>query len=460
MTQISQAAGPQVVAGSSQVSVDDALDQIGLGPFQWKLLAICGLTWAADAMEVLLMSFALPGIRAEFGLEGASAVPLLTATFLGMFVGAIFWGNLADRIGRRNVFLITVSLGVIFGLSGALAPTVTLLMVARFLTGFAIGGTLPVDYAMMAEFVPTAWRGKFLVYLESFWAVGTIIVAGLAWYLNSVMAPEDAWRWLLGLAALPMLIGLLARFGIPDSPRFLLGRGQDARARAAVDTVARSNGNADALAGIQLAPPLQQARVSAASLFSGSLSKRTILLALVWFGLSLGYYGIFTWLPTYLRAGGMELADVYRTTLLLAFAQLPGYFLAAYLVDAVGRRATVAGFLAVGAVSTYLFLSASGAGSVLATSALLSAALLGAWGSVYAYTPELFPTSVRSTAMGLMSAAARVAGLIAPSLGAMLVTGNLSAALSVFAASFAVAAIAAWSIGTETRGKQLEEVTA
>ncbi|MFC6617237.1 MFS transporter [Deinococcus radiophilus] len=344
--------------------------------------------------------------------------------------------------------------------SAGLAPTVTLLMVARFLTGFAIGGTLPVDYAMMAEFVPTAWRGKFLVYLESFWAVGTIIVAGLAWYLNSVMAPEDAWRWLLGLAALPMLIGLLARFGIPDSPRFLLGRGQDARARAAVDTVARSNGNADALAGIQLAPPLQQARVSAASLFSGSLSKRTILLALVWFGLSLGYYGIFTWLPTYLRAGGMELADVYRTTLLLAFAQLPGYFLAAYLVDAVGRRATVAGFLAVGAVSTYLFLSASGAGSVLATSALLSAALLGAWGSVYAYTPELFPTSVRSTAMGLMSAAARVAGLIAPSLGAMLVTGNLSAALSVFAASFAVAAIAAWSIGTETRGKQLEEVTA
>ncbi|MDO4262688.1 MAG: MFS transporter [Deinococcus sp.] len=460
MTNISQAVGKSAVSPS--LSVDDAIDRIGMGAFQWRLLAICGLTWAADAMEVLLMGFAMPGISAEFGLQkGAPEITwLLTATFAGMFVGAAFWGYMADRIGRRTVFLTTVALGVLFGIVGAFAPTVALLMVARFLTGFAIGGTLPVDYAMMAEFVPTAWRGRFLVYLESFWAVGTIAVAGLAWFLSTQLPPQDAWRWLLGLAAVPGLIGLLARFGIPDSPRHLLLRGQAGQARAAVEKVAQANGDPQALGGEELTAPATGTRVTPADLLRGTLRRRTLLLGAVWFGLSLGYYGIFSWLPSFLKAGGMDLGQVYRTTLLLALAQLPGYALAAYLVDRIGRRATVSGFLALGAVGAYLFLSAGSPQSVLATSALLSFALLGAWGAVYAYTPELFPTRLRSTGMGLMSSTARAASLISPSVGALLLTGNLSVALTVFALCFAIAAACAWAIGTETRGQQLDDVVA
>ncbi|WP_261663658.1 MFS transporter [Deinococcus sp. Marseille-Q6407] len=408
------------------------------------------------------MGFAMPGISAEFGLhKGAPEITwLLTATFAGMFVGAAFWGYVADRIGRRRVFLTTATLGVVFGLAGAFALTVPLLLLARFLTGFAIGGTLPVDYAMMAEFVPTRWRGKFLVYLESFWAVGTILVAGTAWLLSTQLPPEAAWRWLLGLAALPGLVGLLVRLGIPDSPRHLLLRGQGSQARAAVETVARVNGEPRVLQGEELARPHSDAQPRPIELLRGPLGRRTALLGAVWFGLSLGYYGIFSWLPSFLKAGGMELGQVYRTTLLLALAQLPGYVLSAYLVDRIGRRATVSGFLALGAVDAYLFLSANTPQLVLGTSALLSFALLGAWGAVYAYTPELFPTRLRSTGMGLMSSLARAASLVSPSLGALLLTGHLGVALSVFALCFAVAAVCAWSIGIETRGQPLDEVTA
>ena len=222
------------------VTVDQAVDGLGLGAFQWRLLLICGLTWAADAMEVLLMGFALPGVTAAFGLERGApqATWLLTATFLGMLFGAWIWGRLADRWGRRRVFLTTVSLGVVFGLAGAFAPSLEWLLLARLLTGFAIGGTLPVDYAMMAEFVPTKDRGRFLVYLESFWALGTVLVAALAWWVSLNMAPAEGWRWLLGAAALPGLLGLLARLGIPDSPRSLLARGDEAGARAALERVA------------------------------------------------------------------------------------------------------------------------------------------------------------------------------------------------------------------------------
>lgn len=439
------------------LSLDDAVDRLGLGPFQWRLLAICGLTWAADAMEVLLMGFALPGISAAFGLErgSAPATLLLTATFAGMLIGAVFWGWLADRIGRRTVFLTTVALGVVFGLLGAFAPGVAWLVVARFLTGFAIGGTLPVDYAMMAEFVPTAWRGRFLVYLESFWALGTVAVAALAWGLSTVFEPGEAWRWLLALAAVPGMVGLVARLGVPDSPRSLLARGQEGEARAALNRVARANGTA--LPDVPLLTPPPAPRVTPAALFRGLLRRRTVLLALVWFGLSLGYYGIFSWLPSYLRAQGLELGAVYRTSLLLALAQIPGYVLAAYLVERVGRRATLVGYLAVSALGAYLFLLAGTASGVLLTSALLSFALLGAWGALYAYTPELFPTPVRTTGMGFVSGMARLASVLSPSLGAMLLTGQLAVALTLFAACFAVAAVCAWAIGVETRGQRLPE---
>lgn len=442
------------------LSVDQAIDSVGLGAFQWRLLAICGLTWAADAMEVLLMSFALPGVSAAFGLaKGApQATWLLSATFAGMLVGAWLWGALADRLGRRTVFLITVTLGVVFGLAGAFAPNLELLLLFRFLTGFAIGGTLPVDYAMMAEFVPTAWRGRFLVYLESFWAIGTVLVAGLAWWVSTAFPLAEGWRYLLAFAALPSLIGLLARLSIPDSPRSLLLRGQPAEAQAALARVAKVNGR-PLPAGELVAPPTTT-RLTVADLFRGSLSRRTLLLALVWFGLSLGYYGIFSWLPSFLRSQGMDLGLVYRTTLLLALAQIPGYLLAAYLVEKVGRRGTVTGFLAVSAVAAYLFLGANTPATVLGASMLLSAALLGAWGALYAYTPELFPTAVRTTGMGFVSGVARLASVLSPSIGAMLLTGQLTLALTLFAACFALAAACAWDIGIETKGKTLAEVTA
>lgn len=448
------------ISDSSGQSVDAAIDTLGLGRFQWRLLAICGLTWASDAMEVLLVGFALPGISAAFGLErgSAQATGLLSATFAGMLVGALFWGWLANRVGRRTVFLITVALGVVFGVLGAFAPTVALLVTLRFLTGFAIGGTLPVDYAMMAEFIPTVWRGRFLVYLESFWALGTVLVAGLAWALSTALPPAESWRWLLGLAALPGLVGLLARLGVPDSPRSLLARGDASGARRALERVARINGVA--LPDAPLLVPARPERVTPAALFSGALRRRTALLAAVWFGLSLGYYGIFSWLPSFLKAGGLELGEVYRTTLLLALAQVPGYLLAAWLVERVGRRVTLTGFLGVSALGAFLFLVASTPTAVLLALGLLSAALLGAWGALYAYTPELFPTPLRTTGMGLVSGMARVASVLSPGVGALLLTGNLGVALGLFAALFAVAAACAWAIGLETRGQQLPEAVA
>lgn len=435
-------------------TVDEAIEQIGVGRFQWRLLFVNGLVWASDAMEVLIVGFVLPAIIALWALTPAQAGLVGAATFAGMFVGAWGWGAAADRIGRRRVFLLTVLLDAAFGLLSALSPNLWALIVLRFLTGTAIGGTLPVDYAVMAEFLPARARGRFLVYLESFWALGTIVVALLAWAIVPAL-PEQGWRWLLAASAIPGALGYWLRVGVPESPRFLLVRGREAEARAVLAQVARENGVRLELGRLELPPPSGHAGI-----WGAGLARRTLLLSLVWFFLSLGYYGIFTWLPSIFVQQGFDFVRSYGYLVLLALAQLPGYALAAVLVDRIGRRATLALFLALGAAGTYLFAVTSAPWQIVASGMLLSFALLGAWGALYTLTPELYPTEVRATGMGWASAMARVAGVIAPTLGGLLLALSLPLALTVYAVAFVAGAGAALLIREEPRGRRLEDTMA
>ena len=139
----------------SGISMDEALDRAGTGAFQKRLMAIFGLVWAADAMQVLAVGFTAASIAATFQLTVAQALQTGTVFFLGMLIGAVAFGRMADRFGRRYVLLLTVACDALFGTLSVFAPDFTSLLVLRLLTGAAVGGTLPVDYAMMAEFLPS-----------------------------------------------------------------------------------------------------------------------------------------------------------------------------------------------------------------------------------------------------------------------------------------------------------------
>lgn len=451
--------GTQATTFQSVITIDEAIERIGVGRFQWRLLLVNGLTWAADAMEVLIAGFVLLGVGAAFGFERASsqATLFLSAAFAGMFIGALVWGAIADRFGRRNVFLWTVLLDALFGLLSAIAPSFTLLVVFRFLTGFAVGGTLPVDYSLLAEYVPTKQRGKFLVYLESFWALGTILVAALSWLLFTLYVPAEAWRWVLGASAIPGLIGYWIRRSIPESPRFLAIQGRTDEARAVLQQIARENGQTLTIERLEV--PKGATSLPITAIWRGVLARRTLLLSIVWFSLSLGYYGIFSWLPTFFARQGYNLGDTYRNTLILAVAQIPGYVLAAYLIDRLGRRPTLAIYLFVSAAASFLFATAASATSVIVTSSLLSFSLLGAWGALYVFSPELYPTDARTTGMGWVSAMARLASIFAPSVGGLLLASSLPLALGVYASFFIVGGTAALLMGAETRNQKLADVT-
>ena len=433
------------------LTVDGVLERAGAGRFQWRLLGIFGLVWAADAMQVLAVGFTGASIAATFGVSVPEALQTGTLFFLGMLIGASLFGRLADRFGRRRVLLVTVICDAIFGLLSVFAPNLGVLFLFRFLTGMAVGGTLPVDYAMMAEFLPARNRGRWLVMLEGFWAVGTVAVALAAW-VASVHVTADAWRWVFAATAVPALIGIFLRFWVPESPLHLQRTGQMGELRRTLNRMLRVNGKPELAENEPIAP---RVATLGGSIFSPSLRRRTLSILCVWFLVSISYYGVFTWLPGRLAEQGFGYVRGYGFLVIVALAQLPGYALAAYGVEAVGRKPTLIGFLFLSAAGCALFIFATDVLLIGAAILLMSFALLGTWGALYAFTPELFPTSLRGTGMGAAGSVARFGGLLAPSALAIIIAQDFSLAIALFAGLLVLGAVAASFVDTETRNALL-----
>ncbi|MGD2143511.1 MAG: MFS transporter [Anaerolineae bacterium] len=436
------------------LTVGEAVERIGVGPFQHRLLAICGVSWAADAMEVIIIAYVIPVVVRQWALTSAQAGLIGTAIFVGMLVGAWFWGTITDYVGRKIGFQLTVLVDSVFGFLSALSPGYIWLLLLRAVTGFGVGGTLPVDYAIFSEYLPKRNRGRYLVLLESFWAVGTVVVAGLAWLILP-QAPDVGWRVLLAISAVPGAIVYFIRRHIPESPRYLLVQGREEEARGVLQRVARENGKTLEIDRLHAEKRTEELTLSA--LWKRRFARTTLMLWVGWFCISLGYYGVFIWLPGIFVERGFEFLRTYQNTFLMALAQLPGYFSAAYLVELWGRKTTLTVYLLLSGLFTYLFAVVSGLSVIVGVAMLMSFFTLGAWGVLYAYTPELYPTEVRATGMGWASGMTRIAGAIAPSLGGWLLSFSLVAALTLYAISFAVGGVAVFLLGRETKGRPLME---
>ncbi len=439
-------------ATTDRISIETALEAAGTGAFQRRLLAIFGLVWAADAMQVIAIGFTAPSIAASFGMTVPQALQAGTVFFVGMLIGAAVFGRLADRIGRRNLLIITVLIDAVFGLASAVAPNFFVLAVFRFMTGLAVGGTLPVDYAMMAEFLPAKRRGRWLVALEGFWAIGTIVVALAAWYASSAGFAEP-WRFIFLITALPALVGVGLRFLVPESPYYLARSGRTAEAKTTLDRIALTNGGRVVPGKIEAAPVVKP---PLSALFAAPLGRRSWLILLAWLLVSIAYYGIFTWLPGKLVGEGHGFVRGYGFLVLLAIAQVPGYVLAAWGVERFGRKPTLIAFLLLSAVGCFLYAVLTDPGPIAGAMLLMSFALLGTWGALYAFTPELYPTTLRASGMGMAGAMARLGGLLAPTLVGIVVAYSFNVALAMFAALLLLGAIATAFIDVETKGAALE----
>jgi MFS transporter, putative metabolite:H+ symporter len=353
------------VAAARAIPVQEAIDQIGFGRFQKHLLGVCGVTWAADAAEVLLLGFALPSIIGEFGISAAQGGLIATATFAGMLVGAWFWGTISDYIGRRTGFQMMVLIFAVFGFLSALAPSWEWLAALWFITGFDLGGALLLDFSLYAEFLPSQNRGRNLVILESFWAVGTFLAAGLAWLL----VPNFRWRPLLAASAVGALLVLWIRRSISESPRYLAISGRAVEAKEILARVATANDRPGP--ELDLCTGERQGGAPVTKLWMPRLRRSTLTPWITWFCIALAYYGLFTWLPSAFVERGFSSLQTYQNTFVLVLAQLPGHFSTAYLIERWGRN-TLSLYLLASGVFTFHFAVTSGFWWILASAILMS----------------------------------------------------------------------------------------
>ncbi|AME06516.1 MFS transporter [Bacillus siamensis] len=390
-----------------------------------KLLAIAGMGWLFDAMDVGILSFIIAALHADWNLTPDQMKWIGSVNSIGMAAGAFVFGMLADRIGRKKVFMITLLLFSVGSGISAFATGLTVFLILRFLIGMGLGGELPVASTLVSEASAPEKRGRIIVLLESFWAAGWLLAAVISYFV----IPAFGWQAALLLTALAAFYALYLRRSLPESPVH------------------------------QALSQKKSIRGQAGSVWVKPYIRPTVLLSVVWFCVVFSYYGMFLWLPSVMLMKGFSMIESFEYVLLMTLAQLPGYFSAAWLIEKAGRKTILVIYLLGTAGSAYFFGAADSLGMLLAAGMLLSFFNLGAWGVLYAYTPEQYPAAIRATGSGTTAAVGRIGGIFGPLLVGSLAARNVSftAIFAVFCAAILIAVITILILGKETKQTELAE---
>jgi MFS transporter, putative metabolite:H+ symporter len=468
MTALDAARGTQALTGTgtsrdayaAQVAnIAARIERLPLTSYQKGLFAIIATAWFFDSMDLGALTFVLGSIKQSFQLSTAETGLLSSMSFFGMFAGAASAGLLADRFGRTRIFQISMIFWGLGSLACGLSSTATMLGASRLLLGFGMGMEFPVAQSMVSEIIPAERRGRYIAYLEGFWPLG-FIASGLMIY--GVLSVAD-WHWVFILQAIPALFVLVIRRYVPESPRWLAASGQSDRAEAVMQEIEAKV--AARLDGKQLPPEKSRAiappaHAGLATLFSGVYARRTAMLWMLWFFALLGFYGLTTWLGALLQAKGFPVTKSVFYTILISLAGIPGFLFSAWLVEAWGRKGTLALNLIGGAAACYFYGGASEQTQLIVAGLCMQFFLFGMWSALYAYTPELYPTGVRATGTGFASAIGRVGSLIGPTvIGFILPTTGQSGVFALGAGAFVIAALAVLILGEETKGRMLEHIS-
>ncbi|OQR94297.1 alpha-N-acetylglucosaminidase (NAGLU) [Achlya hypogyna] len=448
---------------------------LGVSSYYWGLLAKTGFGWAMDSMDTFLFTYlGTNGWKIDIknadgsALDGSQLGLLGSAAFAGSLVGALAFGQLADLYGRKPMFMLTLLIFMVATLVCGAANSYALLLAFRFIGGIGLGGELPVASTLVQELAPAPVRGRIIVLLESCWSIGCMLAVLLAFELSKIVS----WRTVFYLSAIAMIYAIAVRFIVPESPKWLASVGRIHEAREITCRIERAHGIIPAKAN-EAVPPMPVAGFDAydlsslsplervALMFRGEFLSRTIVLWIVWWCLSFSYYAVYIWLPD-LRAkepNGFSLNGSTGTMFFIIFWQFPGYISAAYFVEAIGRKTTLAVYLVGACVSAIAFGYVENTQiNLMATGAFMSWFMLGAWGSLYAYTPENYPTPIRAMGASYPSAFSRIGAIVGPYVIPVLLQDDYSSdtVMLLCAGVLLVATAVLLVFGYEPRGRNVE----
>mmetsp|Transcript_10653 Transcript_10653/g.24238 ORF Transcript_10653/g.24238 Transcript_10653/m.24238 type:complete len:481 (-) Transcript_10653:33-1475(-) len=452
-------------ADQTHIHFDDALNKIPVGRFHIRLLLLCGLGFAACTMEMTLLGFLLTALREEWEISEVSFGLMNTLVQATGILGQCLFGPIADIFGRRGVFLASVVLGVIGGGISALAPNLVVLVLARMLVTFGLGGSIVVDFSLFSEFLPTHARGRFLIIMACFWPLGQILECLLAWSL----LPTCGWRVFVAASALPALVAAFFRPWMPESARWLLTQGRQEEATEIMRAIGEECGEDCIPVGSVLhlgADSCKDASPSVIQLLqrlvSRALLPTTLGLVCYCWTLEMSSYVALTLMPTLLETKGLEGQGMYFSMTLSSISCGAGVGLALlFAMYSIGRLRSMQFFVVALCVCLFVF-SFAGAKASVGFSCLASAFLEGGWALFQAYGPEVYPTRVRATAVGTVSSLGSLLSLVAPLPVSVVLKwyGSTPAVCSLVGACIILGILSTFVLlQVETLGRDLDDVS-
>ncbi|OXM49193.1 hypothetical protein CFP71_30560 [Amycolatopsis thailandensis] len=437
-----------------------------------RVASILGIGTLIDSFDGLVVAVALTSILTTFGAPLSVAGPLIAAGYLGQILGAVGFGVLSERYGRKWAYIAS---SVIFGglsLIAAFSWSVDSLMVIRLVQGIGLGAEVPVAAAMFNEFVRANARGRIVTLYESLFIWGILLASLLGGFFLAVFPPETAWRGLFLIGALPLVTAVWAWFRLPESPRYLVEKGRVGDADRVVAEMERAVRRPDGEKSVTEPAPLAAAappsgRTRFGELLSREYRGRTVLLWSTWLTTFFALWGFTTFMPTLLvKIGGLSPSVASLLTGAITLGDLIVLYVAAWTLDRIGRRfwfitgyslalfGAVLGVVSIGlfGVSGWQMLFASGA--IVLIGVNINAPL------IYMYSAELYPTRMRAWATNVGSSLRSLAAVVSPIVLGLLLEqpGGIVIAFAVFGAALAIGLGVFVKLGIETRQRSLEEL--
>jgi AAHS family benzoate transporter-like MFS transporter len=403
------------------IDVHKLIDEARFGAFHWQVLFWCALIIIFDGYDLVIYGVVLPKLMTEWGLSPIQAGALGSYALFGMMFGALFFGPLSDKLGRKKVIAVCVLLFSLFTCLNGLARDATEFGVCRFLAGLGIGGVMPNVVALMTEYAPKKMRSLLVSIMFSGYSVGGMASAGIGMWL----IPSYGWPAVFFVAGLPLLLLPVILFILPESPGFLLKAGRQAEASA---LLARLNPDYQPQAGDRLsfASGEESHRVPLLALFQSGRLISTLMFWVSFFMCLLMVYALSSWLPKLMNKAGYELGSSLMFLLVLNLGAIVGAIGGGWLADRFHLRRVLTVFFVIAAVSISLLGFKS---SMLTLNLLVAAAGATTIGSqilLYAYVSQFYPMAIRSTGIGWASGVGRSGAILGPMLGGTLLSLNLS----------------------------------
>ena len=432
------------------------LDRLPIGPFHWRMLRLVGAGMFFDSFDNSMMAGVLAALVGSGWSNMALNARFISATFIGLTIGAALAGLVGDRLGRRFAYQFNLLLFGTMCLAASLAPSMDWLIAIRCLMGIGLGAEFVVGYGMMAEFVPPANRGRFTTLLNLISSSGTFAVA----LVGLIVIPLVGWRAMFVIGGCGALWVWWLRRRLPESPRWLESVGRTAEAEATMTAIEREASPSGALPPVLVRAPVSQLRVPITVLFSRPVIRRTLLAIAVNVTCLVGSYSFTAWIPSFFVREGLSVTRSLGFSTAMAAGTIAGPLIGVLIADRIGRRqgiiATGLACSCVGAI--YPFLAAPLAimfcGFLLVSCMSLFLAL-----GLGGYTPELFPTAYRFRGSGIGQMAGRGALIGTPYLVLTLFSAYGIAGVVAMIAMLHLGLVLVVAVaGIETNQRSLEDL--